>query len=82
MSQVKSRPDKNYIAPQLTVREKLTAGVFILLDTGFVLFGLGIPILVSNLFSPTYPRRDKLINALILSLGLIIIVTVLTLIIR
>jgi len=60
------RIDKSYIAPQLSIREKMVAGVFTLLDLLFLLFGIGTSVLVWNLFSPTYPREAKLINGMFL----------------
>jgi hypothetical protein len=62
----RQRIDKSYIAPQLTVREKIIAGMFVLLDVGVLFVGLGVPILVSNLFSPTLPWKWKLGNILAL----------------
>ena len=60
------RIDKSYIAPQLSIRQKIVAGAFITLDVGFLLFGIGTSVLVWNLFSPTYPRKAKLVNGLLL----------------
>jgi uncharacterized membrane protein YqjE len=70
MQKSKSRMDKSYIAPQLTAREKVIAGTFTLLATGFFLFAIGIPILILNLFSPTYPWRGKVVNIAVLLAGL------------
>jgi len=72
MSKPKTRLDRNYIASELTTKEKVRAGFFTALDTVFFLYLLSGPILVHNLFSPAYPRRAKAINALLLILGLIL----------
>ena len=55
-------------APQLTVREGIVAGTHLVLDTLLLLLVIGIPVLVANLFSPTFPHRWKLGNALLLFL--------------
>ena len=66
MKRTSRRIDKSYIAPHLSIREKIVAGAFITLDVGFLLFGIGTSVLVCNLFSPTYPRKAKLVNGLLL----------------
>ncbi len=58
--------DRRYIAPQLSTKEKLVAGVFTALDLFLLLFVVGVPVLVLNVFSSTYPRREKAINACVL----------------
>ena len=58
--------DREYIAPQLTVRETVVAGTYAVLDVFLFVFGLAIPTLVANLFSPTFPSKWKLGNALAL----------------
>ena len=60
--------DKSYIAPQMTVRETIAAGMYVTLDTLFLLFFVGLPALATNLFSPSFPRRWKLGNAMALLL--------------
>ena len=60
--------DRTYIAPHLSAREKIKAGLFLLFDAGFFLLGIGLPALVLNFFSPNLPRRWKLGNALVLLL--------------
>jgi hypothetical protein len=64
------RIDRSYIAPQLSAREKMVAGLFTMLDAGFLLLAIGTSILVCNMFSRSYPRRAKAINALVLLGGL------------
>lgn len=73
MSKQKTRIDKTYIAPQLTVREKAVTGLYTLLDLSFFLYVLGTAFLVFNLFSPTYPWRHKLVNLTLLLIGLALI---------
>ncbi len=68
--------DRRYIAPQLSTKEKLVAGAFTALDMFLLLFVIGVPVLVFNVFSPTYPRREKAINACVL-LGVAAVVAVL-----
>lgn len=65
--------DKDYIAPQLTLREAIAAGAYVVFSTALVLFAVGIPALVANLFSPTFPRRLKIGNALVLALPLLLL---------
>lgn len=77
--QMDRRPvDRSYIAPQLTPREKLVAGAFVVLDTCFFLFGIGTSVLVYNLFSETFPRREKLVDAGVLLAGFALIAAVVT----
>ncbi len=64
--------DRDHIAPQLTVRETIVAGTHLVLDTLFFLLVVGIPVLIANLFSPTFPRRWKLGNAV----GLLVLLSV------
>ena len=82
MSKPKTRLDRSYVAPALTAREKVTAGLFTALNTVFFLYLLSGPILMYNLFSRTYPRRAKLVNAILLSLGLAFTSTIIALILR
>ena len=82
MSKPKTRVDKSYVAPELTAREKVMAGFFTALNTVFFLYLLSGPILMHNLFSRTYPRRAKLINATLLLLGLALTSTVMAVILR
>jgi len=70
MSEPSRRIDRSYIAPQLSAREKVAAGAFTLLDVAILLFGIGTSMLVCNLFSDGYPRIAKLVNALVLIVGL------------
>lgn len=58
--------DRDYIAPQLTWRETIVAGTYVVLDVFFILFVIAIPTLAANLFSPTFPKKWKLGNALAL----------------
>jgi len=58
------------------------AGLFVFLNTGFFLFALGLPILLHNISSPTYPRREKAINALVLFSVLALLGVLLSLILR
>jgi hypothetical protein len=58
--------DRDYIAPQLTLREAVVAGTYIVLDLLLLLFVIAIPTLVANLFSPTFPKKWKAGNALAL----------------
>ncbi|MBN1580248.1 MAG: hypothetical protein JXA89_06065 [Anaerolineae bacterium] len=82
MSKPKTRVDKSYVAPELTAREKVSAGLFTALNTVFFLYLLSGPILMHNLFSRTYPRRAKLINAILLLLGLALTSTIMALVLR
>jgi hypothetical protein len=82
MSGPKKRVDRSYVAPQLTAREKVTAGLFTAFNTVLFLYLLSGPILMHNLFSRHYPRRAKLINAMLLLLGLAVTTTVMALILR
>lgn len=59
--------DKKYIAPQLSLREAMAAGTFVVLDAFLFLLLVGVPALAVNMFSPTFPWRWKLGNALILA---------------
>jgi ABC-type uncharacterized transport system permease subunit len=65
--------DREYIGQQLTVRETISAGAYVLVDTLLVLFLIGVPALVSNLFSPAFPKRWKLGNVLALLLPLVLL---------
>jgi hypothetical protein len=58
--------DKDYIAPQLTWRETIVAGTYVVLDVFLILFAITLPTLAANLFSPTFPKKWKLGNALAL----------------
>jgi hypothetical protein len=58
--------DRDYIAPQLTWRETIVAGTYVVLDVFLILFVIAIPTLAANLFSPTFPKKWKLGNALAL----------------
>jgi hypothetical protein len=58
--------DREYIAPQLTIRETLIAGAHLVLDTLLFLLVIGVPVLVANLFSTTFPGRWKVGNLLVL----------------
>jgi hypothetical protein len=60
----RSPMDKDYIAPQLSAREMVAAAAYVVLDTLFYLLIIGVPALVINFFSPSFPRRWKLGNAL------------------
>jgi hypothetical protein len=60
--------DRDYIAPQLTWRETIVAGTYVVLDIFVLLFFIAIPTLAANLFSPTFPKTWKLGNALALLL--------------
>jgi hypothetical protein len=82
MSRPRTRVDKSYVAPELTAREKVRAGFFTALNTVFFLSLLSGPILMHNLFSRTYPRRAKLVNGVLLLLGLALTSTILALILR
>jgi hypothetical protein len=64
--------DRDYVAPQLTLRETIVAGSHLILDTLFILLVVGIPVLFANLFSPTFPPRYKLGNVL----GLLVLLSV------
>jgi hypothetical protein len=74
--------DRNYIAPQLTVRETVVAALYVATDTFLLLFLIGIPALVTNLFSPTFPRRWKLGNVLALLLPLALLGAIVALIVH
>jgi hypothetical protein len=74
--------DRDYIAPQLTVRETVVAALYVATDTFLLLFLIGIPALVTNLFSPTFPRRWKLGNVLALLLPLALLGALVALIIH
>ena len=74
--------DKDYIAPQLTVRETIVAGAYVLVDMFLLLVFLGIPALISNFFSPVFPRRWKLWNALSLLIPLALLGAIIALIVR
>ena len=65
--------DRDYVAPQLTARETIVAGVYLVFDVLLFLLVIGIPVLIANLFSPIFPRRWKLGNALglLLFLGIL-----------
>jgi hypothetical protein len=60
--------DRDYIAPQLTWRETIVAGTYVILDVFLLLLIIAIPTLAANLFSPTFPKKWKLGNALALLL--------------
>jgi len=62
----RSPVDRDYIAPQLGAREMVAAAAYVVFDTLFYLLIIGVPALVINFFSPTFPRRWKLGNALTL----------------
>ena len=82
MSQPKQRVDRSYIAPQLTWREKLVAGTYTLLDIGFILWVIGLNVVIYNFFSRPYPLRAKAINALILLTGAALVAGIVLLIVR
>lgn len=65
--------DREYIGQQLTVRETIVAGAYVLVDTLLILFLIGLPALVSNLFSPAFPKRWKIGNILALLLPLVLL---------
>ncbi len=69
----KPRLDRSYIAPQLTWREKLIAGIYTVLDMVFILGVIGVSIALYNFFSPSYPLREKTINAFILLIVLALV---------
>ena len=73
--------DRGYIRQQLTVRETIVAGAYVLVDTLLVLFLIGLPVLVSNLFSPAFPKRWKLGNVLALLLPIVLLSAVVALVI-
>jgi hypothetical protein len=73
--------DRDYIAPQLTVREIVVSGLYVLVDTLLVLFLIGIPALVTNVFSPTFPARGKLGNILALLLPLVLVCALVTIVV-
>ncbi len=64
--------DRDYIAPQLTVRETIVAGIHLVLATLLLLLVIGIPVLIANLSSPTFPPRWKLSNVV----GLLLLLSV------
>ena len=74
--------DRDYIAPQLTVRETIVAGAYVLMDVFLLLFFIGIPALIANFFSPVFPRRWKLWNALSLLVPLALLSAIIALIVR
>lgn len=82
MSQPKQRLDRSYIAPQLTWREKLTAGAYTILDMWFILGIVGLNIVIYNFFSRSYPLRAKAINALVLLAAAALIAGAVLLIVR
>ena len=73
--------DRDYIAPQLTVRETVVAGAYVLADMFLLLFFIGIPALIANFFSPVFPRRWKLWNALSLLIPLALLGAIIALIV-
>jgi hypothetical protein len=74
--------DRDYIAPQLTVREMLVAGTYVMVDMFLLLFVIGIPALIANFFSPVFPRRWKLWNALALLIPLVLVGAIVALIVH
>ncbi|MBN1641486.1 MAG: hypothetical protein JXA09_09640 [Anaerolineae bacterium] len=64
--------DRDDIAPQLTARETIAAGTYLVFDILLLLLAIGIPVLIANLFSPTFPRRWKAGNVL----GLLLLLSV------
>lgn len=74
--------DKTYIAPQLTLCEKVTAGAYALSGLLLVLTVIGTSALVSNLFSPTFPWRWKVVNVLVLLLPLALLAALIALVFR
>ena len=73
--------DKDYIAPQLTWRETIVAGTYVVLDVFLILFAITIPTLAANLFSPTFPKKWKLGNALALLFILALVGAIVSLVI-
>ena len=73
--------DREYIGQQLTVRETIVAGAYVLVDTLLILFLIGLPALVSNLFSPAFPKRWKIGNILALLLPLVLLSAIVALVI-
>mgnify|MGYP006301148995 CR=1 FL=1 len=51
---------------QLTIRETVAAGTYVVLDMLCLFCVVAIPALVTNFFSPAFPRRWKVGNALTL----------------
>lgn len=82
MSEPKPRLDRSYIAPQLTWREKIVAGMYTLLDMIFILGVIGVSIALYNFFSPSYPLREKTVNAIILILVVALVAGLAFLIVR
>jgi hypothetical protein len=58
--------DRDDITPQLTARETIVAGTYAVLDVFLLVFAIAVPALAANLFSPTFPKKWKLGNALAL----------------
>jgi hypothetical protein len=73
--------DRDYIAPQLTWRETIVAGTYVILDVFLLLFVIAIPTLAANLFSPSFPRKWKLGNALALLFILALVGAIVTLVV-
>lgn len=82
MSEPKPRLDRSYIAPRLTWREKIVAGMYTLLDMVFILGVIGVSIALYNFFSPSYPLREKTVNAIILILVVLLVAGLAFLIVR
>jgi hypothetical protein len=49
---------------QLTIRETIAAGTYVVFDMLCLFCVVAFPALVANLFSPAFPRRWKVGNAL------------------
>jgi len=73
--------DRDYIAPQLTWREAIVAGTYVVLDVFFILFVIAIPTLAANIFSPTFPKKWKLGNAVALFFILALVGVIVTLVV-